>query len=449
LNSTRFKITLAQTIKGATNQHIGNIRFRQLVSKHKLEYITANKGEKPKIAMFVVNTWRSMDPPGRFLQKTNPEMGDTSYWHDVGETDARKKASQCLREKTPDIAPILKKLNQEQEIEEEKMKKKGSPKREAKHKDTSSLSSTKKVTPPSVKKAAQSTHDKAKEGKLKKMMENRAAKQDTTSLGSGSGRDAVRSSSAQSGARTSAQSSSGRDVSESRTPSAVAGRVGPRLALVKEKRSRNIREEVSLSTPSAASLVADTFGDFDAQEELHESSDSFKLLPRDLEELMQAPSIGNMSDSLGSFGGDSSGNGMDNLSTSTWFRSFRSFENSSNRTPSNRTMMSTTGSSLRGIREEQSGDMEESIDALDLAFPVHAFDDFDDRTANLQKLTSIRGQTSSVSLLSDITGDSSHHRRRMRNARIDSGVSTTSELTDAMSLSRSLSDSLKGMDLAM
>lgn len=93
--------------------------------------------------------------------------------------------------------------------------------------------------------------------------------------------------------------------------------------------------------------------------------------------------------------------------------------------------------------------MEESIDALDLAFPVHAFDDFDDRTANLQKLTSIRGQTSSVSLLSDITGDSSHHRRRMRNARIDSGVSTTSDLTDAMSLSRSLSDSLKGMDLAM
>lgn len=247
-----------------------------------------------------------MDPPGRFLQKTNPEMGDTSYWHDVGEADARKKALQCLREKTPDIAPILKKLNQEQEIEEEKMKKKGSPKREAKHKETSSSTSTKKVTPPSVKKAAQSAHDKAKEGKLKKMMENRAAKQDTASLVSGSGRDAVRSSSVQvqSSARTSAQSGSGRGASESRMPPAVAGRVGPRLALVKEKRSGNIREEVSHSTPSAASLVADTFGDFDDQEELHESSDSFKLLPRDLEELMQAPSIGNMSDSLGSFGGD-------------------------------------------------------------------------------------------------------------------------------------------------
>ncbi len=84
--------------------------------------------------MRVVTAWRGLDPPGRFLQKTNPDLGDDSFWHDVGEKEARKKASQCLRERTADIAPILKKLGQEQVIEEEKqsMKKKVPPKRESK-----------------------------------------------------------------------------------------------------------------------------------------------------------------------------------------------------------------------------------------------------------------------------------------------------------------------------
>ena len=81
---------------GATNQHLGNIRFRQLVAEHKVEYIVAQKGEKPKIAMKVVQTWRALDPPGRFLTKSDPSLGDNSYWHDVGDKEAKRKASQCL-----------------------------------------------------------------------------------------------------------------------------------------------------------------------------------------------------------------------------------------------------------------------------------------------------------------------------------------------------------------
>ena len=219
-------------------------------------------------------------------------------------------------------------------------------------------------------------------------------------------------------------------------------RADPRLAHVKEKKSRHILEEVSDSIPSAASLVADAFDDF--EDASHENSDSSRsLLPSELRELMETSSVGT---DLGSFSTDASGITMDNLSTSTWFRSFQSFEKSKRTIPtynSNRTMMSMSAasSSLQGIMEEQSmDDMDESsINALDLAFPVHQ--EFENQSANVQKLKAAGNQISSFSLLSDLTGDSSHYRRHLQSARHDCGFTLTSELTD-------MSDSLKGMDLA-
>ena len=407
------------------------------MAEHKLDYITSAKGKKPLIAMRVVSTWRGLNPPGRFLQKTDPDLGDDSTWHDVGEKEAKKKASQCLRERTPDIAPILKKLSQEQVIEEEKqsMKKKASPKREPK-----------KMTPTTAQ-----TDTKKKEVPLMKEIPIAVNSAGFPVSGSRSSTHTEHKQAAKS-SRSSKTNSPPRKPAPSASASA---RSGPRKSLVKEKRSKNIREEVSNSMPSAASLVA-TFDDFDS-DDLQESSDSLSILPTDLRELMEAPSIGNMSESIGSHAsnGDQTmatamgaSTTMENLSTSSWFRSFRSFESSSRTLPtngSNRTMMSATGASLRGIAEEQSGDIaEESIDALDLAFPVH--EEFEARTANLQKLTWARNQNSNYSLMSDLTGDSSHHRRRlMRNKRIDSGVSMTSNLTNLSDMS----DSLKSMDLAM
>lgn len=106
---------------GATNNHIGNIRFRQLVNQHKKRYVLASKVDKPKVALEVVQIWRGLDPPGRFLTKTHTKLGDASPWHDVGDKKAREKASQCLREKTPDVIPFVKEL--ERQKEEEKLNK--------------------------------------------------------------------------------------------------------------------------------------------------------------------------------------------------------------------------------------------------------------------------------------------------------------------------------------
>jgi hypothetical protein len=389
--------------------------------------------------MRVVTAWRGLDPPGRFLQKTNPDLGDDSFWHDVGEKEARKKASQCLRERTADIAPILKKLGQEQVIEEEKqsMKKKVPPKRESNKLTATAQTDTQKMEAPLIKEIP--------------ITVNRAG---FPIRGS-----STKTQNEHKQAAKSKSSRSSKSISPPRKPAPddpAPTRSGPRNSLVKEKKIRNIREEVSDALPSAASLVASTFDDFDSDES-QESSDYLSILSADFRRLMEAPSIGNMSESIGSHAsnGDQTmatapgmSTTLENLSTSSWFRSFHSFESSSrtlHTNGSNRTMISATASSLRGIVEEQSGDIaEESIDTLDLAFPVH--EEFEARTANLEKLTWACDENSNYSLMSDLTGDSSNHRRRvLTKKRIDSGVSMTSNLTNLSDTS----DSLKSMDLAL
>jgi hypothetical protein len=84
---------------GDANSHIGNIKFRQLISQYKPRYTAASRSNKPLVAEEVVQIWRNLDPPGRFLIRTDPSLGDDSTWHDVGNRRARKKASQALREK--------------------------------------------------------------------------------------------------------------------------------------------------------------------------------------------------------------------------------------------------------------------------------------------------------------------------------------------------------------
>ncbi|CAB9512536.1 Transcriptional regulator [Seminavis robusta] len=84
---------------GDANSHVGNIKFRQLVNQFKTRYSAASRANKPLVADEVVQIWRKLDPPGRFLIRTHPSMGDDSPWHDVGDKKARKKCSQALREK--------------------------------------------------------------------------------------------------------------------------------------------------------------------------------------------------------------------------------------------------------------------------------------------------------------------------------------------------------------
>jgi hypothetical protein len=79
-----------------------------MVNTHKLRYLAASKVDKPMVARQVVQMWRNQNPEGRFLGKSPEEGGG---WVDVGDQKAREKASQCLRERTPDIQPFLKTAN--------------------------------------------------------------------------------------------------------------------------------------------------------------------------------------------------------------------------------------------------------------------------------------------------------------------------------------------------
>lgn len=84
---------------GESNKHIGNIKFRKFIETYKSIYQSATRSEKAEIALEVVYTWREMDPPGRFLAKTFPKNGGQCVWHDVGDEQARKKASKSLGER--------------------------------------------------------------------------------------------------------------------------------------------------------------------------------------------------------------------------------------------------------------------------------------------------------------------------------------------------------------
>lgn len=84
---------------GDTNYHIGNNSFRHLVETYREKYWAAsNRKEKSQIIAAIIGGWRTQDPPGRFLAKTDPDKGDESTWHDVGDQVAGRKASKILSE---------------------------------------------------------------------------------------------------------------------------------------------------------------------------------------------------------------------------------------------------------------------------------------------------------------------------------------------------------------
>lgn len=107
---------------GGTNNHIGNKNFRDLVTRHKMRYLACSKVDKPKVAREVVNIWKKLEPPGRFLQrKDETKKGPGSVrdedvvWTEVDDQEARKKASQCLRERTADVQPYIAHLRQQED----------------------------------------------------------------------------------------------------------------------------------------------------------------------------------------------------------------------------------------------------------------------------------------------------------------------------------------------
>lgn len=83
---------------GHTIHWSGNIKFRALVEQHRDRYHSASRVEKGKVVAEVVQIWRQMTPPGRFLTLTDSKLGDASPWHDIGDKSAQKKTAKRLRE---------------------------------------------------------------------------------------------------------------------------------------------------------------------------------------------------------------------------------------------------------------------------------------------------------------------------------------------------------------
>jgi len=83
---------------GHTIHWSGNIKFRALVEQHRDRYHSASRVEKGKVVAEVVQIWRQMTPPGRFLTLTDSKLGDAYPWHDIGDKSAQKKTAKRLRE---------------------------------------------------------------------------------------------------------------------------------------------------------------------------------------------------------------------------------------------------------------------------------------------------------------------------------------------------------------
>lgn len=89
------------------NIHPGNIHFRSLVSKFKLQYVASDKCDKPVFAKTIVRTIRDMG--GRFLK----EDDETRLWYDIGDKKALQKTRQALREGAPMVEKHLSQLKQQ------------------------------------------------------------------------------------------------------------------------------------------------------------------------------------------------------------------------------------------------------------------------------------------------------------------------------------------------
>lgn len=86
---------------GATNSHSGNRAFRSLVKMYQERYLKAKKRDKPSVAAIVVE--RIREKGGRFLKRVSTTPDGKVIWMDIGDTRAKEKACQALREGAPEI----------------------------------------------------------------------------------------------------------------------------------------------------------------------------------------------------------------------------------------------------------------------------------------------------------------------------------------------------------
>jgi len=79
---------------GKSNNHAGNIMYRDIVSSFRDAYAYLPKGSKLRLAKDICNYIRFKQ--GRFLKRASD--ADNSFFYEVGDHIAVAKTSQCLRE---------------------------------------------------------------------------------------------------------------------------------------------------------------------------------------------------------------------------------------------------------------------------------------------------------------------------------------------------------------
>lgn len=423
---------------GGTNNHIGNIRFRQLVNEHKLRYLAATKVEKPKVAMEVVQMWRALNPPGRFLTKTDPSQGDDSLWHDVGDKKAREKASQCLRERTPDVLPFVKQL----QIQEEEKKKEQEKGKSAEDKTGEKDSGAKGIVLEKERNA------KAEPAKVPNENEKTAA---TLTDAEATALYAAALDDQSGGDKAEEVTGRGQRGATSRasapvihTPFSVGSSTNidqeqwgfPQKSAVERRRSREI---LASSVPVAASLMEDCFADDDDDHEVVQVSNGGKerggeltmeAYQQSLEDFLLTTPSG---DGGAAPDADDRSNMMDALSTTSWLKSFKSIESAS---------MMSVGNSLRNIKEEGDDDVHQGAAGFRPTMPNSS-----EPASRSQKMKIVQAGTaqhSNMSMLSDFSDFSSRkgstRSMKMGGARGTSQMSMLSELTD-------ISETLNALDL--
>lgn len=77
------------------NRHAGNVKFREIISRYKLDYSTSSPPAKKQITLQVLAEIQKLNPPGRFLVQNL----EAKTWEELPLGQAQRKISQALREK--------------------------------------------------------------------------------------------------------------------------------------------------------------------------------------------------------------------------------------------------------------------------------------------------------------------------------------------------------------
>ena len=367
--------------------------------------------------MEVVHIWRALEPPGRYLTKTDPSQGDDSLWHDVGDKKAREKASQCLRERTPDVMPFVKQQQEQDKIKKEEDKKKKEDEKSQKSaksgKTKGGSSSNKKSADAAVATAtaAADTIDTIVSGET-------TTPDDTLSL-------ATHFLDTSASVTSMAASTL---VTPHATPDVTHSSTSKTQPVANKKQKRRSRDEVAQTIPTAAALMANVFDDegLDSDED---DTLSYATYQKQMHEFLESTKV----QSGDEYSVTDRSILMETMSSTSkeWGKSFQSIDNGGDADADGSTMMMSIGTSIRDV--EDSAEMPPPYNVARSGL-----------TSNRSQKMSQAG-INNISMLSDLTDFSSTRNKssrsgRMQNAKAPSNFSMMSELTD-------LSEGLKDMGL--